>query len=120
VAVYHTRGMARIRAKSSHSGRNTLKSMNSYIAVHVHELQGSCKNAHRVIAGLQRHAPQGDRTREFLLIADRPMDNSGGSRSRLPLWFRATDGRSVVSGLRVLRCWLYQGTARARVLTPRG
>jgi hypothetical protein len=33
--------MARIRANNSHSGRNTLKSMNSYIAVHVHELQSS-------------------------------------------------------------------------------
>jgi hypothetical protein len=90
--------MARIRAKTSHSGRNTLKSMNSFIAVLVHELQGSCKDTHRVTAGPQRHAPQGDRTREFLLIADRPMDNPGGSRSRLPLRFRATNGRSYRVG----------------------
>jgi hypothetical protein len=112
--------MARIRAKTSNSGRNTLKSMNSFIAVLVHELQGSCKDTHRVTAGPQRHAPQGDRTREFLLSADRPMDNSGRRPSRLPLRFRATDGGSVVSRLRVLRCWLCQGTARARVLTPLG
>jgi hypothetical protein len=35
----------------------------------------------------QRHAPQDDRTGEFVLIADRPMHNSDGSRSSLPREF---------------------------------
>ena len=35
----------------------------------------------------QGHAPQGDRTGEFVLIADRPVDNSAGNRNRLPLPF---------------------------------
>ena len=37
--------------------------------------------------GPQGHAPQGDRTGEFLLIADRPVDVSDGNRRRLPLQF---------------------------------
>jgi hypothetical protein len=35
----------------------------------------------------QGHATQGDRTGEFVHVTDRPADNSGGSRSRLPLPF---------------------------------
>jgi len=53
---------------------------------------------------------QGDRTGEFVLIADRPVENSGGSRR----------GRPVVSSLRALRCRLCRCTARALVLAPPG
>jgi hypothetical protein len=48
--------------------------------------------------------------REFLLIAERPVDNSSGGRSWLPLRFGG-DQRPVVASLQVLRCWLRQGSA---------
>jgi hypothetical protein len=44
--------------------------------------------------GWQGHTPQGDWTGEFLFIADRPVDNSRGDRSRLPLQFGG-DQRSI-------------------------
>jgi hypothetical protein len=37
--------------------------------------------------GPQAHAPQGDRTGEFVLLADHLVDNSVGNPSRMPLAF---------------------------------
>ena len=37
------------------------------------------------VASTQGHASQGDRTGEFVLIPNRPVDKSGANRNRLPL-----------------------------------
>ena len=50
----------------------------------------------------QGHASKGDRTREFVVIADRPVHNSRGILSSLPLQFGRDLRGSVVWSLRVL------------------
>jgi hypothetical protein len=70
--------------------------------------------------GLQRHAPQGNRTCEFVLLVDRPVDYSARSRSRLPLQFGGDQrpfGRMDFASFAMLAM---PGHRSGAVLAPRG
>ena len=66
------------------------------------------------------NAPQGDLTGEFLVIADRPVDNAYRSRSRLALPFRSDQrlvGRMEFAGFAMLTM---PGHRSGSALTPTG